>query len=320
MKRKNVVWNLTALCPFYCSFCCLSATYVKGFQQVFPENDNTPVVDGELSFNEQLAILNQLDSKKYKIDFSGGDILINPRNVDLILFASEKFGVENIGLSIPGTFTTPDILEKLSGKVCDVEITMDNIPGVEDKHRPLNYANHASIAIQRLVGAGFLVGVQTVLRRENMLKEILDGLHTHLEILGVSKWSFLCYAPVGRGYSKYEHYPTNEDYVKFSEVIKEVTSDSSMEIYYQYLMPRKNKRSFNCRAVVDSIGISPKGNVSACFWAFKPDGTLFNEVILGKLPEENIEEILQSDKAIQWSEYGQKENYCPLKKILGEVM
>jgi len=111
MKRKNIVWNLTRLCPFRCTFCCVSATYVYGFQQIYPIDDSTPVIEGELSFNQQVEVLAGLDPSGFRIDFSGGDVLINPRNIDLILIASDKFGAENIGLSIPGTFTTPQTLE-----------------------------------------------------------------------------------------------------------------------------------------------------------------------------------------------------------------
>ncbi|PIR93516.1 hypothetical protein COT99_00425 [Candidatus Falkowbacteria bacterium CG10_big_fil_rev_8_21_14_0_10_43_10] len=69
------------------------------------------MIEGELSFNQQVEVLAGLDPSGFRIDFSGGDVLINPRNIDLILIASDKFGAENIGLSIPGTFTTPQTLE-----------------------------------------------------------------------------------------------------------------------------------------------------------------------------------------------------------------
>ena len=322
MERTNVVWNLTRLCPFSCSFCCVSATYVRGFQQIHPVDDNSPIIDGELSFNQQMEVIEQLDGNEFKIDFSGGDVLINPRNIDLILIASEKFGAENIGLSIPGTFTTPQTLKRLSGKISNVEITMDNIPGISDPHRPLNYAKYASLAIERLVDAGFSVGVQTVLRRENMLKGVMTKLHNHLQILGVQKWSFLQFAPVGRGYGKYESLSTNYEYREFSDVLKQITRGSALEVHYQYLMPLREEREFRCRAVNHSIGITPEGKVSACFWAFKPNGELFDEVVLGKVPEENIVDILRSEKARQWSSYGGnggKENYCPLRDILKGV-
>lgn len=319
MKRKNIVWNLTRLCPFRCTFCCVSANYVHGFQQVYPIDDNTPVLEGELSFNQQVKVLEQLDAEKFRIDFSGGDVLINPRNIDLILMASEKFGSENIGLSIPGTFTTQQTLELLAGKISDVEITMDNIPGTNDPHRPLNYSKCASLAIQRLVDTGFFVGVQTVLRRENMSKDVMTELHNHLKILGVQKWSFLRFAPVGRGYVKDENHPNSNEYREFSGILEEITLGSPLEIHYQYLMPLKKERNFHCRAVTDSIGIAPNGKVSACFWAFDFYGEPFDEVVLGRVPEENIADILRSEKSEQWSLCGCQANYCPLKKILKEV-
>ncbi|MDH4329957.1 MAG: radical SAM protein [Candidatus Moranbacteria bacterium] len=315
-KRKNVVWNLTKLCPFGCTFCCVSATYVKGFKQVFSVNDDTPVIESELSFNKQLQVIDQLDAEKFRIDFSGGDVLINPRNIDLIILASEKFGAENIGLSIPGTFTTPNNLSKLTGRINDVEITMDTTPDINYSYRPLNYAEHASDAIARLVDAGFFVGVQTVLRRENMFKETIKRLHKHLLLLGVKKWSFLKFAPVGRGYSKCENHPSDEEYRKFSDVIKHVTLNSMIEVHYQYLMPLSPARDFYCRAIKDSIGIAPDGTVSSCFWAFNQNGKPFDDVVLGKVPEDNILDILKSEKAREWLSYGKTKNYCPLKKIL----
>jgi len=245
--------------------------------------------------------------------------LINPRNIDLILAASSKFGAENVGLSIPGTFTTPQTLETLSGKISDVEITLDNVPSEDDLHRPLHYANHASLAIQRLVNAGFFVGVQTVLRKGNMLQEAMEKLHSYLEILGVRKWSLLKFAPVGRGYSKREQHPSDDEYREFSEVLEEITQESSLEVHYQYLISLKKQRNFHCRAVDHSIGIAPSGKVSACFWAFRPNGEPFDEVALGKVPEENITDILQSRKAQRWLRYGQEVNHCPLKRILKET-
>ncbi len=172
------------------------------------------------------------------------------------------------------------------------------------------------MAIARLVKAGFFVGVQTVLRKENMFKVMIEELHEHLVKLGVKKWSFLQFAPVGRGYSKHENHPRDNEYRKFSDVINQITLNSDIDVHYQYLMPLNKNRDFHCRAVRKSIGVAPNGIVSACFWAFKHTGNPFDEVILGKIPEENIFDILKSEKAKKWISYSDKKNYCPLKKIL----
>lgn len=316
MNRINVVWNVTRLCPFACSFCCVSAIRTKGFRQINPLNDDTPVVEGELSFNQQVAVLDQMKADDFKVDFSGGDVLINPRNVDLIVQASEKFGQENIGLSIPGTFISPEVLEKLSGKVSDIEITLDNIPSRKDKHRPLNYGSIAVKGVKKLVDAGFYVGVQTVLRCGNMSPETLKKLLLLIESLGVRKWSLLKLSPVGRLHNRSDIIPEDREYARATEFIEKICARSGVRPHFQYLMPNHNRNSFRCRAVRDSIGITPSGKVSACFWALQSDGEPFDDVVLGKVPEQNIYKILKSEKSCKWESFGDRPNYCGIEKIL----
>lgn len=119
--RITVVWNVTRMCPFACSFCCVSAVHVKGFQQVEAQHNNAPAFRGELSFDEQLAVIDQMEADDFRIDFSGGDVLIISRNINLIVYASNKFGADNVSLSLPGTFLTECVLGRLAGKVSDIE-------------------------------------------------------------------------------------------------------------------------------------------------------------------------------------------------------
>lgn len=72
--------------------------------------------DNELSYEEKIKIIDQLEYGKYRIDFSGGDLLIDPLNLDVIEYASEKLGSENVGISISGRFVDEEIIEKLKGK------------------------------------------------------------------------------------------------------------------------------------------------------------------------------------------------------------
>ena len=60
------IWNLTKVCPWDCSFCCMSAIKVG------------QVNGGEsLNFSEKIKVLEILATHKMKIDFSGGDPLYN---------------------------------------------------------------------------------------------------------------------------------------------------------------------------------------------------------------------------------------------------
>lgn len=312
--RTNIVWNVTRLCPFACSFCCVSAVYVRDFRQVEIEDDNTPVLDGELSFNQQIDIINQMAPEDFKVDFSGGDVLINPRNIDLILYASAKFGPDNIGLSLPGTFLNQEVLKKLSGKVADVEITLDNLPYIKDSSRPLDYPKIAAESVKKFVEYGFTVGVQTVLKQVNMNRETLKNLLNLLVTLGVQRWSLLKFFPVGRYFKKFDYAPSDQAYRETTALIQELIQKYPIEAHFQYLMPRYDMQNFRCRAVTKSIGILPSGKISACFWALGKHGEPLPEFVLGKLPEENIYNILNSGRANYWREQAETVNNCELLK------
>ncbi len=38
--------------------------------------------------------------------------------------------------------------------------------------------------------------------------------------------------------------------------------------------------------------------------------------MLGKVPEQNIYKILQSEKSYEWKNFGEKTNYCRIEEIL----
>ncbi len=315
MKRMNVIWNLTRLCPFRCPFCCVSAVYVEGFKQVVPIDNDTPVYPGELSFSQQRNVLDQMGAQDFRIDFSGGDVFINPRNIDLILYASKKFGNDNIGLSIPGTFISDDILGMLRNKISDIEITLDNSHLKVDPFRPDNYAKIAVHAIRKIVNSGIRVGVQTVLRKGNMDDSSLRDLCFLISDLGVKKWSLLKFFPVGRFYRKTGFVPRDSEYRRATKLIVDMCKNNSISPHFQYLMPHYLDRSFKCRAISRSIGINPSGRVSSCFWALDKNGDPLKGFEIGKVPEKNIYEILKSEKALYWRNVvGDCKNFCQLLK------
>ena len=315
MKRINVVWNLTRMCPFKCPFCCVSAIHIKGFKQIAPHDDVTSAYPGELSFSEQINVLDQMHSKDFSIDFSGGDVFINPKNIDLVLYASEKFGRENVGLSIPGTFTNEKLLKKLQNKVSDIEITLDNVPDKKDLFRPGNYAKIAVQAIKKIIAYGLPIGVQTVLRNGNMDHDSLQRLYNLISNMGVKKWSLLKFFPVGRFHGQVEFTPLDNEYKEVTKFIESICNNDSMSLHFQYLLPHHRQKSFKCRAVKKSIGINPSGYVSACFWALDNTGTPLEGFGLGKVPQENIYDVLKSKNSLAWQEVASNNNcrgYCEL--------
>ena len=257
--------------------------------------------DRELNFEQKKGIIDQLSGGNYRIDFSGGELLIDPLNVDLICYASEKLGKENIGISVSGAFINDKLINKLKDRIHDVEITLDYVPFKPYKLRPVGYHEYAAHAIQKLKRKNIYVGAQTVLTNENIAFEKIDQLFGWLVKNNVDDWRILRFLPSGRGESYRFLTPTHLQYCEAVSYIKKISQKSNVNISFQYLLPNHDKYTLKCRSVKKSIGILPNGMVTACFWAL--DRNMIpkdNSFILGKLPDENIKDILTSEKALKW--------------------
>lgn len=301
--KKSIIWNLTRACSWNCKFCCVSAKYVNDFRKINTNKDKDYSFEGELSFNEKIKIIDQLKVGDFRIDFSGGDLLIDPLNLDLILYASEKLGAENVGISISGAFVTEELVEKLKGKVHDVEITLDYVPFNHYRMRPAGYHEYAGKAMQLLKNAGIFVGAQTVITNDNISKEKLMNLYKWIEKNNVDEWSILRFFPSGRGKYYSDLTPTHEQYCHMVDYLKDITHNGNVEVSFQYLLPNHEKYTLECRAVKKSIGILTDGTVIGCFWALDEDmKPMEDKYVLGKLPEMNIYDVLEGENARCWVE------------------
>jgi len=303
---------VTRLCPFACKLCCMAAIHVKNFHQI---NLKARKRTSELSYQQKIEILDQLDPDHFSIDFSGGDPLIDPQNINLILYASKKLGAGNIGVSTTGEFIDDALLKRLRGNVRSIDITLDFPPSISDPARPLKYGLVSLNAIKKLVQNKIDVDVHTVLRPENSNEHILSSLFNLLSNIGVQKWSLLRLFPVGSYFGTNNQIPTEEEYSDSVGYLKKISLSSRLELHFQYLLPQMNK-SIRCRAVNQSIGITPSGIVTSCFWAINKSGKPLLDFRLGNVPKENIYDILASNKANRWRKISQKRNFCELQRIL----
>lgn len=296
--KRNIVWNLTKLCVWNCPFCCVDAKYV-GFnaRNILEQCEKA----SELALIEKKQIIDMLSHGEYSIDFSGGELLINPENVELIKYASQKLGKDNIGISVSGAFIDEKMAQMLSETVNEVEISLDYIPFSPYKYRPIGYHEYVSEAVKNLKKYNVPVGIQTVLLHENMERNTLKELFCWIEENKIDSWSLLRFFKSGRGENIKIDEPTHKEYAEVVEYIKNLTAKSNVDIHFQYLLPNHEGYTLKCRAVRKSIGILPDGRVTGCFWALGKDMSLKDErFLLGKLPEETIEQILESKNAKFW--------------------
>jgi MoaA/NifB/PqqE/SkfB family radical SAM enzyme len=306
--KTTIIWNVTRLGPWNCKICCVDAICSHKNGQVNIAQDMHYSYEDELTFIQKKEIINQLMPNKFEIDFSGGELLVDPLNIDLVLHASERLGAQNIGISISGAFLTDEIIDRLSGKISNVELTLDYVPFKPYHLRPFGYHEQAAYAIMRLKEKGISVGVQTVLLKDNMQEEKLTELLKWLEKNNVDEWSLLRFFPSGRG-KNYSHLmPTNSDYNSVVSTIKHMARNSHIKLSFQYLLPNHSKHTLECRAVKKSIGILPNGKVIACFWAISPGMRIEDDLFyLGDLKEQSINEILSGNRAKYWRD---KKHLC----------
>lgn len=220
-ERLSIIWNLTRACVWNCKFCCVSAKSQKNFERMNKNHDsNFKYENIELNFNEKIQIIDQLSKIDCRIDFSGGELLIDPLNIKIIEYASKTFGKDKIGISISGAFVDDYIIKTLKNSVNEVEITLDYIPFKPYLLRQVGYHEYAANAIQKCVANGIYVGAQTVLTTENIFKDRIDELFLWLINNNVNEWSLLRFFPVGRGsfLSKYE--PTKQQYYECVNIYK----------------------------------------------------------------------------------------------------
>ena len=125
MIQTPIIWNVTNKCPYTCSFCCLDA------------NSSTK----DISLEDKLKIIENLDSETIKIDFSGGEPLMDLENLEILRIISRKFGREKISVTSTGKGLERVDLEELAKYVSEVGFTYD-FPRESFPDRPLGYNKH----------------------------------------------------------------------------------------------------------------------------------------------------------------------------------
>lgn len=293
---KSIIWNLTRQCAWNCSFCCVDAKYV-GPYKLNPDCSHDYHPADELSFNQKIKIIDNIDIP-VRIDFSGGELLLDSMNTELIIYASKKFGKKNIGVSTSGIFIDENWIKKVSGYINEVELTIDKIPFTIYKHRPIGYHEYAANAVKLLKKNNIYTGVQTVLNKDNSDIASLKLLYQWLIKQKVDSWSILKFFPTGRG-NKFSNLKLTES--EYLYIIKQIKAfKTTLEIHFQYVFS-ENSQEKKCRAVKKSLGILPSGDCITCFWALQNDTKpKNNKFVMGNLLETKLSTLLQSDVAKYW--------------------
>lgn len=291
------IWNVTSYCPWDCEFCCVSAkTIGKG------EKDNKGGDD--LDLETKMKILDQLVACGIKIDFSGGDPLYFEDDYALVSRAADLLPPKQINVSTTGVGFTEKKLAVLR-RVGKVELTLDNVEPVNNPHRPKGYNLSSMNALKILVQEGIRCSAVTILYPFTMTKDNLRNIHTWLCENGVPQWDILRYRTVGKGSDNLDFLSQRDEYIEIMEFIKSL--GGPVKIAFQHSLKLLTGED-RCRALHDSIGIMPDGTVVSCAWALDPNGKPWDGFAIGKVPEENLADVLK--RGLEIPTYQKQPNCC----------
>lgn len=299
----DVIWNLTRVCSWDCAICCVSALHACDTTEHFIRATQKEK-GGELTLVEKLSVLKFLADRGFEIDFSGGDPLYCNEDFQVVEQAIRWLPSNKISVSTTGSRITDAKLELLK-KVGVAEFTLDNLLETENPFRPRGFNLASMMAMRKCVTAGIKVRAVTVLYSATISQENLENIYRWLCENRISEWELLRFYSVGRAAELSEITPSDSEYLKAMEFLRKLHGFTG--IFFQHSL-KILEGTLKCPAVTDSIGILPDGQVTACAWAIDGNCHPFKEFCLGKLPEDNLDEIL--DKARKVSEFSEKAKFC----------
>lgn len=299
----DVIWNLTRACPWDCKICCVSGFHVCNTTEYFVYSRQKEQGE-ELTLAEKLTVLRVLADKNFDIDFSGGDPLYYDEDLQVVEQATRWLPSKKIEVSMTGSKIT-DVKLELLKKVGVVEFTLDNLPEVENPFRPRGYNLASMIAMKKCITVGVRTRAVTVLYSTTISQENLNKIYRWLCDNNVPEWELLMFYPVGRAMALTELVPMDSEYLDILKFLRGLRG--STKILFQHSL-RVLEGSMKCPAIINSIGILPDGQVIACAWAIGCDCCPFEGFRLGRLPEDDLDEIL--DKARKNLAYLERAKLC----------
>lgn len=284
MQKIPLIWNITQACPWNCSFCCINAYYLPlSSESLETELEETKRKKIELSLEDKLNIVDNLDMQSFDIDVSGGEPLLFNENVGIIGRLSKKFGTNNISITTTGKGLALVNMGTLKEIVGEIGFTYD-FPYEPNSLRPQGYNSSNLEQIKRVVRVGIRTMAQVPLTKLNVDKEIIEEIYRNLTNARVNGLHLIKFFPVGRGAHRLDLSLTNQEYQTAIKVYKEVEQSQGPKVYVQTALknPRRNSSHLN---------ITSQGLLLSDPWAYDHHGEPLKESILGDLRYQKFSEI-----------------------------
>ena len=299
-----IVWNFTNACNLRCRHC---------YQNAGPKP-----LPNELTFEEKLNVLNQLDEMEIpSIAFSGGEPTIHPDFIPIVKEASRR-GIYTAVATNGLAFASESFTDKaLKAGLNYVEVSLDSTdPKVHDEFRGVKGAWELAVkGIKNVVKhGGASTGVAMTLTKLN--KDQIGDMVRLAEELGVTRVIFFNFIPTGRGKENVAFDLTPEEREEALRWIYRESRRSSVQVVStapqlarvswqmsqgEDVLPTHFSipRSQTLRSLAEFIGGCGAGRIYA---AIQPDGKVtpcvFMPIIVGDLRKQTFKDIWENSEVM----------------------
>lgn len=326
VRKVDIIWNSTLVCPWDCENCCVDAIHVlqKGGKILIRSESLTQIetidfnqghgsrydqaashrqkLGLELTFEQKIQVLDNLKGVQPRIDFSGGDPLSISETLRVMREAALRFGKKQITLTATGAGLVRCDPEEIVPLIGELNFTYDNISKGGDLIRPAGYANGNLLKAAQFAKAGVNTRAECPLSAQNADEKILRRLYRDLHEANIDKLLLMRLFPVGRGVYVEDEVLSPAGYRGAIAVIRDMEEKLGYpKVKLQCALKffeSKNHRENPCDLFRESFGLMANGTLLASSWAINSHGKPLNkEWILGNLATTPMTEILASKKA-----------------------
>lgn len=325
--RLDFIWNVTRLCSWDCSVCCVDAIRLRrlGSDQIELKDNNLSkstkiaAISGksafgvahenlvsrgiELDLPSKLEIVDQVSQYPARLDISGGDPLELEENWQVLEAASALLGKSNVSLTATGPGIRINRIPELAALVDEVNVTY--APTVDEDYaaRPKSYSSSNLILAKQLVDHGLRVRVEVPLTRNMCQKEMLESIYYAVQGSGAQRILLMRLFPVGRGFQVADEIPSSQEYTNAIKILRDLekthrTPNVSLQCALRSI--EQTARTTNpCDLATNSFGIMPNGDLLLSPWAISTNGrALSKDWIIGNIVESGLEALISSEAVL----------------------
>jgi len=270
MIQTSIIWNVTNKCPYSCSFCCLNA--------------NSSIED--IVLEDKLKIVENLDSDTIKIDFSGGEPLMDLENLEILKILSKKFGKEKITITSTGKGLERVNLDEFTNYISEVGFTYD-FPREPSPDRPFNFNKHNLELAKEIANMEVKTLAQIPLIKSNIGPSIIEEIYLNLNQAKIPNLLLMRFSESGRGISRIDLSLSQDEINKALRVYKNLED--------RYRTPKIKTLPFVRRNLIGgiftSLNITNQGLLLSNPWSYDSKGRPEEYCILGDLKKDKLSKL-----------------------------